>query len=74
VAKARKARKSKSSGGGKWIQKAISKPGALTRQARVAGQSVQQFAQAHKRSPGTLGKRSRLALTLKKLPRHHGPR
>lgn len=68
MAKAAKARRAKSSGGGKkWIQGAISKPGSLTRAAKSAGMGVQQFARAHRKSPGVLGKRSRLALTLKKI-------
>jgi len=53
----------------KWISKAISRPGALTRKAKAAGMSVQAFARKHKGSPGRLGKQSRLALTLKKIAR-----
>lgn len=30
--------------GGKWIQGAIKRPGAFTRKARAAGESVQQYA------------------------------
>jgi hypothetical protein len=68
MAKAAKARKSRSTGGGKkWIQGAIKHPGALTRSAKAAGMGVQQFARAHQHSPGVLGKRSRLALTLKRM-------
>jgi hypothetical protein len=68
VVKAAKARKARSTvGGKKWIQKAIKNPGALTRQAKSAGMSVQAFARAHAKSKGTAGKRSRLALTLNKM-------
>jgi hypothetical protein len=67
MAKAAKARRAKSTGGGKkWIAGAIKHPGALTRAARAAGMSTMAFARRHRHSPGTLGKRARLALTLRK--------
>ena len=53
----------------KWIQKAISKPGALRAQLGAkAGQPIpaKKLAAAAKK-PGTLGKRARLAQTLKGL-------
>ena len=53
----------------KWIQAAIKHPGALTAAAKRAGLSTMGFARKHAKSPGTLGKRARLALTLRKLPR-----
>lgn len=53
----------------KWIQKAIRRPGALTRKAKAAGQTPTQYAQAHKGAKGRIGKQSRLALTLGKLRR-----
>lgn len=52
----------------KWIQKAISKPGALRKSLGVkTGQKIPtgKLAKAAK-APGTLGKRARLAQTLKK--------
>jgi len=55
----------------KWIQKAISKPGALRKQLGIKeGETIpaSKLAKAAK-APGTLGKRARLAQTLKKLPR-----
>jgi len=68
MAKATKARRAKSSGGGKrWIQGAIKHPGSLTRAAKSAGMTTQAYAQAHRKSPGALGKRARLAITLKKI-------
>ena len=48
-----------------WIAGAIILPGAFTAQAKKAGKSVAAFAQEHKHDSGTLGKRARLALTLK---------
>ena len=69
MAKAAKARKAKSSGGGKWIQGAIKRPGALTKKAKAAGMTVQAYARAHRKSPGRLGKQSRLAITLKRIGR-----
>ena len=53
----------------KWIQKAIKKPGALHKQMGVPeGKKIpaKKLAAAAKK-PGTLGKRARLAQTLKKL-------
>ena len=66
--RARKARSARRVGGGrKWIQKAIKRPGALTRKAKAAGMSVQAFARAKRKAPGLLGKQARLALTLKRI-------
>lgn len=48
----------------KFIQKAIKRPGALTRKAKAAGESVHEFAEAHKHSKGLTGKESRFALIL----------
>ena len=50
-----------------WIQGAIKHPGALTRSAHKAGQSVSKFAQAHKHDSGKTGQRARLAIVLKGL-------
>lgn len=46
-----------------WIQGAVKHPGAFTRSADEAGKSVHEYAEEHKGSSGTLGKRARLALT-----------
>ena len=67
MARARKASRSRSTGGGKWIQKAIKRPGAFTRKAKAAGMSVQAFARKKRHAAGRLGKQARLALTLKKM-------
>ena len=56
----------------KWIQKAIKHPGALHKQLGVKqGEKIpaKKLAAAAKKG-GTLGKRARLAQTLKKM--HHG--
>ena len=53
----------------KWISKAIKHPGALTAQAKRAGESPMEFAREHKGDSGTTGKRARLALTLRGM--HH---
>jgi hypothetical protein len=50
----------------KWMQNAVSKPGALTAQANAAGQTPMEFAREHKNDKGTTGKRARLALTFAK--------
>jgi hypothetical protein len=60
---------SKGKSKGKWIQKAIKKPGALRKQLGVKkGQKIpaKKLRVAAKKK-GTLGRRARLALTLKKL-------
>ena len=59
--------KGKGGGNSNFIQKAIKHPGALTRQAKKAGQSPMAFAASHQDSPGVTGKRARLAMTLRKL-------
>lgn len=51
----------------KWIAGAIKHPGAFTKQAHEAGESVSEYAESKKHAGGTTGKRARLALTLKKL-------
>jgi hypothetical protein len=55
----------------KWIQKAIKKPGSFTKQAKKAGESVQDFAnQVLKKGSKASSKtkaRARLAKTLKKM-------
>jgi len=53
----------------KWIGRAIKRPGALTRKARAAGQSVGEFARSHRSDPGRTGKQARLAITLRKMSR-----
>jgi len=50
-----------------WIAGAIKKPGALTKQAKVAGMSPMAFARKKKGAKGKTGKRARLALTLGKM-------
>lgn len=53
----------------KWIQKAVSKPGALRKTLKVKkGETIPEgkLAAAAKK-PGVTGKRARLAQTLKKL-------
>jgi len=67
MARARRASRSRSSGGGKWIQKAIKRPGALTRKAKAAGMSTMAFARKKRHAAGRLGRQARLALTLRKL-------
>lgn len=56
----------------KWISGAISKPGALTKQAHAAGESPMEFARSHQSSPGVTGKRARLAMTLQGFHRGGG--
>ena len=60
----------------KFIQEAIKHPGALHRELKVAKRKkipAKKLAAAAKKG-GKLGQRARLAETLNKLPRHHGPR
>lgn len=51
----------------RWIQGAVKRPGALTRKAKAAGQSVQAYARSHRADPGLTGKQARLAITFKKM-------
>lgn len=70
MARAGRARKSRSRGAGKrWIAGAIKRPGAFTRKAKAAGMTVQAFARKKRKAPGRLGKQARLALTLKRISR-----
>lgn len=48
----------------------VKRPGALTKKAESAGESVQEFAKEHYNSPGRLGKQARFAEIAKKW--HHG--
>lgn len=57
---------------GGFIKKAIKHPGALTRSAKKAGESVHEFAEEHKHASGKNSSRSRLALTLGKLRNKKG--
>ena len=50
-----------------WIQEAIKEPGSFTAAAKRAGKTVATFAEEKKDAPGTLGKRARLAQTLRKI-------
>ena len=64
---ANKARKARSSKGGKWISQAIKRPGALTRKAKAAGMGTMAFARKKRHAVGRTGKQARLALTLSKM-------
>lgn len=55
-----------------WIAGAIKHPGALTKSAKAAGMSPMAFARKNKGAGGTLGKRARLALTLKSFNKAKG--
>ncbi len=52
-----------------WIQKAIKSPGSFTASAKRAGESVGAYAQEKKNSSGKVGRRARLAITLRKMNR-----
>jgi hypothetical protein len=51
----------------KWIKGAIKHPGALTKQAKRAGESPMEFAREHVHSKGTTRSRARLAVKLNKM-------
>jgi len=57
----------------KWIQSAIKHPGSFSREAEKAGKSTAEYAREEKDAPGKLGRRARLALTLRRF-RHGGKR
>lgn len=52
---------------GHWIQGAIRHPGSFRNAAQRAGMSTRAFAEKHKHSSGTIGRRARLALTLTRM-------
>ena len=52
----------------KWIQEAIQQPGALTRKARRAGMTIEQYC-ARKDLDTESKRQCNLAKTLKKLPK-----
>ena len=65
MAKATKAKRARSTGGGRrWIQGVIKRPGALTRKAKAAGMSTMAYARKMRHAAGRTGKQARLALTL----------
>lgn len=51
----------------KWIGKMDLKKGAMSAQAKKAGESTHEFAEKHKDAEGKTGKRARLALTFEKM-------
>lgn len=59
----------------RWIQKAIKNPGALTKAAKKAGAMTKkgtievEWLEGQAKKGGTVGKRARLAQTLRKLGR-----
>ena len=50
-----------------WISEAVQEPGSFTAAAKRAGKTVAAFAEAKAGAPGKLGKRARLAQTLRKI-------
>ena len=50
-----------------WIAKAIRRPGALTRKAKAAGQTVSEYSQSTKGKSTRTKRQIALAKTLKKL-------
>jgi len=53
----------------KWIKGAIKRPGIFRAKAKALGVSTATLARRWAKKPGVWGKRARLALTLRKLPR-----
>jgi len=58
----------------KWIKGAIKRPGVFRAKAKSLGVSTAALAQRWKGKKGVWGKRARLAITLRKLPRRGGRR
>lgn len=52
---------------GKFIQRAVKHPGAVTRKAEQEGLTVHEWALKHRGDEGRTGKQARLALTLERL-------
>ena len=53
-----------------WIGSAIKHHGVFRKAAKAAGKSTEEFARMHEHSPGVMGKRARLAMTLMHLNHH----
>lgn len=49
------------------IKKAIKRPGALTRKAKEAGMSNEEYARKHRHDKGRTGQQARFYFTLKKV-------
>lgn len=62
MARASRAARARSSRGGKFIQQAIKRPGALTRKAKAAGQSIFAFARSHAKGKTRTAYQSRFYL------------
>ena len=58
----------------KWMQKAVKRPGALTKKAEAAGESPMAFAESHAHAPGLTGQQARFALIAqnKSVPKERG--
>ena len=56
--------------GGKWIQNAVSHPGAEKRAAKKAGESTHEYMEEHKHDSGKAGSRARLGLRLSSMAKH----
>ena len=70
MAKARMDKKARGGHVKKFIQDAITHPGAETKAAKKAGMSTHAYMEKHKHDSGTAGKRARLGLTLSKIAKH----
>ena len=62
--------KAKGGSAGKWIQKAISHPGAEKKAAKRAGVSTHEYMEEHKHDSGKAGARARLGLRLSAMSKH----
>lgn len=53
----------------KWIKGAIKRPGIFRAKAKAMGVSTATLARRWAKKPGVWGRRARLAITLRRLPR-----
>jgi len=53
----------------KWIAGAVKRPGIFRAKAKALGVSTATLARRWAKKPGVWGKRARLAITLRRLPR-----
>ncbi|MDE2104280.1 MAG: hypothetical protein KGL39_43990 [Patescibacteria group bacterium] len=58
----------------KWMQRAVKRPGALTKKAHAAGMSPMEFARKHKHSSGRTGRQARFALIASKASKRRSRR
>ena len=58
----------------KWMQAAVKRPGAATRKANAAGETVSEWSRSHYHDKGLSGQQARFAVTAGKISRSRAAR